>query len=327
MVAEVYEQVAAAIADLEALAVAAADLSPNIEVSDRILDEMEEVLAELEGLLYGLNSKEAKRIKANLEKDYAECLKLGKFYEWLNKDGQSYTADYAEFAGQTIVIPTIKDLQARLKPTHLKLYQKMEKEGLEPKLQITPIALQISTLGKKIDAKRAELKINVDDTYVWDAIREADLHYAPTTVQAVKGGNVIKITGGKTKSQWIKDHSGILIDIIPTKPHLEADPQIQKDSEGKAYCYGLQAEKYAKKSKQNGFTPISYESYLLAQMRALKVGEPLETVTHCLLLDSNLPEDKTLAIGYWFDDFVYLYGNSTSLRDDYLRWRDTVRIL
>ncbi len=127
----------------------------------------------------------------------------------------------------------------------------MEYLGLEPKLQITPIALQISTLGKKIDAKRAKLKISPSDTFVWEDIKDEDLLYAPTSIKAINGYEGIEIEGGKTKSQWIKDNKGFLIDIVPTKENLEADPKIQKDQAGQINHDALQADQYATKSYQS----------------------------------------------------------------------------
>lgn len=316
--------------------------SADIATFEKQLDEVEVILSELESLLSGLDIKEIKHIRQNIEKDYAEILEIWKFYEILNPDGRTYTADYdgtaeagnhgknspagTDFTGQKFTIPTLPEVFSFLRPAKMKLYLQMEKDGLEPKLQITPIALNIRTLAQKIDAKRQQLKICASDAYVWDEIKDTKLQYAPTSIKAIKGGMEIEIKGGKSKSEWIIENQGYLIDLVPTKQELEADPAIQKDQLGDVNYTPVQAERYLTKAKQAGYSPMSYESLLLAQMRAIKVGKPLHKSDFTSLLDSNLRSSHGSTMGCWSKDRVYLarcYGNN---RSDLLRLRSTVRV-
>lgn len=306
------------------------------------LDEIEEIFNGLENLLSSLDSKEIARIRENIEKDYNETLEIWKFYEILNPDDKTYTADYdgraeagqhgknspagPDFTGQKFAIPTLPEILNRLKPAEMKLYRQMEKEGLQPKLQIAPIAFNIRTLGQKINAKRAELKINTSDTYVWNNIKDSELLYAPTSIRAIKGGSEIKITGGQSKSSWIKQNQGFLIDLVPTKPELTADPAIQKDQQGNTNHNAVQTEKHAAKAKHAGYTPMSYESYLSAVMRAIKAGKPLEDDTFTLLLDSNLIDTEILASGCWASGCVSLYGGNAVNQSVNLHLRSSVRL-
>lgn len=314
----------------------------DIAAMDHSLDEIEAILDTIENFLNELDPEKIKRIQENIERDYAETLKLWTFYEILNPDGKTYTADYdgraeagshgqnspagPDFTGHKFAIPTLQEILARLSPAQMKLYQQMKRQGLKPKLQLTPIALNIHTLAQKIDAKRAKLKINNNDTYVREDIKDSELQYAPTSIKAIKGGKEIEIIGGQTKSTWIKQNQGVLVDLVPTKQYLGADSSIQTDPQSNA----AQAEKYAAKIKRQGFTPMSYESYLLAQMRAVKAAKPLEdwrqSKTSSLLLDSSLKDTQCLTYGFWVGGCISLNRGSTSDANDFLRLRSTVRL-
>lgn len=273
-----------------------------------------------------LSAAEAKRIKQTLEKDYDDSIQTMTFYDLLNPDGRTYTADYAEFTGQKFPLPTKSEILSRLTPKNLKLYQKMEIQGLQPKLQITPIAFKIRTLAQKLDAKKAGME-NTGNTYICEEIKDEELQYAPTSIKASPDGQEIQITGGLTKSQWIRKNAGLLIDIVPLKPEMSVDPKIQNAKDGTTINYNaFLAEKYAAETKKAGFTPMSYESYLLAQMQAIKAGAPLESINYSLLLDSNLKPPQHLACAGWNGVNVSLDKDISAIRDDSLRLRASVRV-
>lgn len=321
--------------------IAPTDLSTSdISTLDQPLDEMEAVLNELENLLNSLDSKEITRIHQNIEKDYKETIEIWKFYEILNPDGKTYTADYdgragagrhgknspagTDFTGQKFKIPTLQEVLSCLKPADMKLYRQMEKEGLQPKLQITPIAFNIRTLGQKIDSKMSTLKINA--TRIREEINDNELQYAPTNIKAINGGREIEIIGGQSKSDWIKQNQGFLVDLIPTKQILDINTATQKPLAGSHDFYAAQAEKNATKAKEAGYTPMSYESYLLAQMRALKAKKPLDEMSVTLLLCSNSKNRQNLACGFWNGEQVSLGMDLTMNRTSRLYLRPSVRL-
>lgn len=303
--ARVHECAGALLSGLRARVEAAAGGLGDLEIDlDRFEQGFLREVLELEAKFYDVAAEDLAEVREELEKDYDDSVQVMKFFNLLNSDGQSYTADYGEFANKRFILPGKEEILKSLTPGKFRLYQKMKADGLEPKLQITPIAFEIRTLGKRIDAKKAELEkemgIGMTETYVSGGVGDAELRYEPTSVKAVKGGKKIKITGGVSKSEWIKRHGGFLVDFVPMKQNLKADPEVQMAADRKTVNFNaVQADKYFTKLGAAGLKPMSYESYLLAQMRALKAGVPLEKDNYTLLLGSNLTDSQYLAYGGW----------------------------
>jgi hypothetical protein len=311
IVSKVYQHVGVLLDELDA------QLDGGIMISDILsietkLDEISIILNYLEGLMIGLDSKEQIRVFERLERDYDDCLELGRYYEWLNPNGQSYKADYGEFSNRLILLPTKEDVLAKIRPEYLKRYLEMEKAGFEPKLQITPIALKISTLAAKIDQKRGLSKAKVKSvTMVDDRISEAELLYAPRNFKVINDGEDLEISGGKNKDEWIKENNGYLIDIIAMKRQVDFIFRSKFD-------YNLKFSDHAvKESLENmrklGASGLSCESYLIAQMAALKEGHALDPRelfsggNSTVLLDTYSKNSDFFVTGFfWPEDSVRL---------------------
>ncbi len=238
------------------------------------------------------------------------------------------------FIGSTFTMPTFPEVLSWLTVEQVWLYNDMKAKGLEPKLQLAPIAMTIRSMGMRIDAKRAELKINTNNTYVWDGIKESELVYEADKFEAIDEGKKLKLTGGKSKSQWIKEHNGWAIDIVATRQDLDADGD--KKTKTKAKTGGgveevelTNAEKthmYMEICKIEGYRGLGYETYLTAQMEALRRGKPLEKNFWTILPDSSLTDQGIIARGPWRDGYVYLNGYNADVQVVGFRFRRSVRV-
>lgn len=238
------------------------------------------------------------------------------------------------FSGKRFDMPTFTEVLSWLTVDQVKLYKEMKEQGLEPQLQLTPIALSIRTMGQMIDAKRDELEINTSDTYVWDGIKDHELIYEADGFKAREDGKKLEITGGKSKSQWIHENQGWIIDIVATKQNLEADEDkktilhVGRDgrSEEVELTNAEKVEKYMADSKLRGYHGLGYETYLTAQMGGLRNRKPLEEQYFTVLPDSSLTNPDIIAYGDWNDDYVHLDGDFADTRNVNLRYRRSVRV-
>jgi len=262
-------------------------------------------------------------IKTSLEKDYQEQQEIFAFYDLIKPGETSYHSDYAETAGESYKMPTMEEIFNWLTADQIKLYKEMEKEGLEPKLQLTPIGLNIRTLASKIDGNKT--MPNQTDTFISDKAIDATLKYAPTGYDASNPKKLITI-GGKTKAEYIRENNGWLVDIVATKQNIEPDLDIQKDSAGKIRTIAEQISMHNKKMKNEGKTGLSNESYLTAQMRALKEGEPLEKDFWTILPDSSIDNEDFVSYAFCYDVQVSLSYCDANFRSDYLCCRSSVRV-
>lgn len=321
---EVYSQIGAWLSDMDN------QLNNSSQAFDIV--QLDESLNMTESVIDALNNLlDVERVKKILAKDYQECLDLGRFYEWLNPNGQTYTADYAEFNGHEFTIPSWQEVLGSLKETDFQKYLEMEKAGLHPKLQITPIAFQIHTLAEKINARipqlQGQLRSVMENTFVFQNIKDKYLRYGPTIVQASKDGQQVHLDGYKGKSDWIKENKGILVDIMPTIENPKPDITIRRKPSGDVNTTSIQAEKYHAKVIANGLTPLSYESYLLAQMRSIRRGKPLDSDgPYTLLLDSSMDDKESVSAGSWWETRVALSVGRTSDHEDEICCRASVRV-
>jgi hypothetical protein len=246
-----------------------------------------------------------------------------------NPGRYSYTANYngkpeadgqgENFTSQEFTMPTLNEVLSMLTPEHVKLYKEMQEAGEEPKLQLVPVALQIRTLGQAINAKRDRIKINTEDTYVWDEINDHQLIYEPTTFVATSDGRKLQTSGGIGKSQFIKQNQGWTIEIIPT---------VQSLTEKKPGTNAQKTEQFMSEVISKGYRGCTFESNLSAQMTALKKTppEPLETQSYTIVPDSSLTDQGIIAAARWSGDQVRLDWNGARSDDDNLRFRRLVRV-
>ena len=230
----------------------------DIVKADNDLRKYNEALDQLWACFYDLTAEECVRLKDKLANDYDDNLKLWKFFEILNPDGCTYTADCGHWAGKAVRIPSRDEVLGLLNVKHLSQYKKMEQDGLAPQLQLTPIGLEINTLCKKFALRGQEL---IKKNIALESFKYDDARYAPDQIIAQNKG--MKSLGYITKSEWIRFNRGVLIDIVPMKESLEADKSISNRSKGELNPAGFIVEKYFEKIKREGYMPMSFESYLM----------------------------------------------------------------
>lgn len=283
-----------------------------------------------------LNMSELTRLKEvmkSLAGDYENQLELLVENNVLEKGKTRYISDYNgaeekggegnDFRGHSFEIPKLNEIFGWLTADQIELYKEMEKEGLEPKLQLTPIGLNIRTLASKIDEHQT--MPNQNKIYINDKIIDAKLKYAPTGYDASEPEK-LKTKGGKSKSEYIQENKGWLIDIVATKQDIDPDPNIGKDSKGNEYTYAQKTTMYDKKLKARGMQGLTYESYLIAQMRALKERKPLEKSTWTILPDSSIDNEDFVSVASWVSARVNLDFSYAGYRSRYLRCRPSVRV-
>ena len=83
---------------------------------------------------------------------------------------------------------------------------------------------------------------------------------------------------------------------------------------------------YMEICKIEGYRGLGYETYLTAQMEALRRGKPLEKNFWTILPDSSLTDQGIIANGLWFVDRVRLSGYDADLQDFGFRFRRSVRV-
>ncbi len=311
---------------------------------------------------------EVREIQDDLERDYNRSVETLKFYDKLPDPANSaklitaplirenpenpgtyfYEADYdgsaetipdptdltkripntdaVNFVGTKFTMPTCAEVLSWLTVDQVRLYNEMQVQGLEPKLQLSPIALNIRTIGRRIDAKRAELRINRQNTFVWDQIKDNELIYEADKFEAIEDGKKLKITGGKSKSHWINENNGWTIDIVATKEDLH-----ENNDRILILTNPEKTEKLMKEFRAEGYSGLGYETFLTAQMDAVRRGKPLENghwiATPCTVLpESSLYAQNNISIGYWSDGHFYLYACSADSKFDSFCIRRSVRV-
>lgn len=280
-----------------------------------------EAVLELKEILKTLDGRE--RLRLQLILDYISQIEVFEFYEVLKPGETSYVSDYSETEGKEYEMPTLQEIFSYLKEYQIKLYEEMEKEGLEPKLQLTPIGLNISTLASNID--RHKTMPDQTNTFINNIIIDKNLKYAPTVYDASNPNKLVTI-GGISKAEYIRANKGWLVDIVSTRQDLEFDPDIMTDNSGNEYTIAQKTAMYFKKLKEKGMQGLCYESYLTAQMRVLKEGNLLEKDVWIILSDSSIDKQYFVSGAYWSNDRVLLYSSLAYSRSDNLCCRSSVRV-
>jgi hypothetical protein len=222
-------------------------------------------------------------------------------------------------------MPTLEEIFAKMTPEKIKLYAEMKDEGLEPRLQLAPIAKTIRGLAKHIDDYKGYPQ-KTRNTYVDPNIIDEELIYEPEDYETSEDGKELITNGGKSKSKWIDENNGWIVDIVATVEELEADPEIKTDANNKEYTNAVKAKMYHKKYKKRGYRGMSYESYAVAEMRALRKGKPLERKTFTIFTDSSTPRTSLVSYGCFGGDSVFLDYYNAGDTFGYVRCRPAVRV-
>lgn len=266
----------------------------------------------------------------------------GKFFYEADYDGSTEAGGSGEnFAGEKFTLPGFEEILKRLTANQIKLYNEMKEKGLAPALQLTPIAMSIRTLGEMIDAKREELIINTSDTFVWEEIKELDIEalkeqellYDAENFEAIEDGYKLRVSRGKSKSAIIRENQGWVINFVATKQNFDED----EDKKAKTVKIGEitgeiglsnagKIAMYMKEAQEKGYTGLGYESYLTAQMEALRNGQPLDSSQYTILPNSTFTNYEIIASGYWCGDHVFLDNEIVDINNEYIRFRCSVRV-
>lgn len=306
-------------------------------IKQQLLKESEKLSQELQELFNQIKFPE--KIKESLTAEYKKCIEDMKWYELIKEDKERgefyYEADYdgtneedengnqvkgKNFEGHKYKMPKLKDILNKLTVKQIKLIQEMEANGLKPKLQLTPIGYNIKTIAGKLDAKKDEIGgLFTYETYVWKEKLDQELIYEAKSFKASNDGKKKYVKEGLTKSQYIKKYKGWVIDIVATKQEME---------EEKPGTNAQKTEAFMQEAIQKGYRGLSYESYLLAQMQALKVDpqKPLDTVNFTILPESSLTDSRLIARAYWDFGQVSLRGYCSDYDNLCLRLRGSVRV-
>jgi hypothetical protein len=231
----------------------------------------------------------------------------------------------------------MEEILNRLTPEQCRLYKEMEEQALEPKLQLTPMALKLRTISGKLDARKEEInkaagkQLFKTDTYIWDEkedgeINDSQLRYEPDEFEASADGKSLQIKGGKTRSEIIRENGGWLVEIVSTKAELDADADKQTDAEGNEYTNAQKTARYMLEARIQGYSGLGYENYLVSQMSALKKGRPIDAKYLTILPESSFTNQEIVAIGRWLGGLVGLGRNGSSNRNGNLRFRRSVRV-
>ncbi len=304
---------------------------------------------------------EVEELIGTLSADYLKATENLAWYGILEsaEDGKRfYTADYdgsaepdgkgENFTGEKIPMPEFSEVIGWLTPANAALYREYKEKGLEPRLQMTPLALKLRTLAEKLDAKKEEINTRAGselikkDTFIWDKkmetgeIDESQLCYEPEQLEASEDGKSLTVGNGLTKSELINKYNGWLVQIVPMKQDLDADPdKISKEitEGGKVKKIELSnAEKsalYMKEARGRGESGMGYEDDLIAQMNSLAGDspKPLEKDYWTILPESTFTKIEIIAVGRWDGVRVNLTMRNSSNQNYSLRCRRSARVL
>jgi len=252
---------------------------------------------------------ESEIIKFRIALDYSNCVEVLNKYEILEPNQTFYISDYEATKGQKFKIPSLDQILKSLTKEDLELYKKMEENQWEPKLQLTPIGLDIHTMENNIQGKTA---INAK---VFASIDTA-LTYEPTSYNC-ENLNILQIVGGKSKAQWIADNKGWLVDIVATKQELPADSYNQSNEEATVLTFAEKVKRYHDTDIANGYSEPSVESYFMTATHAFDIGKPLKD-NECPLLSSAMSSGLHVIVANSTENAVVIYAKPLHHEDKFI---------
>lgn len=286
-------------------------------------------------------------VKEDLEKDYQENIKTLRYFNLIIEDPEKpgrfyYQADYdgtteasgkgEDFAGRIYEMPTINEIMSSLIPHHVRLYRKMQQQKMKPMFQLIPIGMELRSLGMAIDQhkfSRRQLDVYIMDQLERGQLDESQLIYEPLGLKTSEDQKKLILSGGKSKTVWIKEHEGWQIKIVSMQPELEENPAIiypNPQLVNHPHSFATQVELHLQAMQKNGFTGLSYEGYLIAQMQALRKGKPLDIQSSTVLTDSCFNRSDFIPYGRFNNDQVCLIYEYADRQGRLLRVRPSVLI-
>ena len=262
--------------------------------------------------------------------------KLCNFYNILQQNPEGnyqYESSYSETTGEVFVMKSFEEVMAGFDEKDIANIQSMIDRGEEPILVPVPLD-DLTKMGQKVDAKKADLVINTSDTFVTEDLKSLEVKYYPDNFETEGAGDNIKLKsfGGISKAELIRQTGGFDYIVIPTKQDMDGDDSIIYTDATKTAIRRLAAQQkllfdQQKVERLSGVIP---ETNLITQALLLATGtagsqEPLAPNTFDLLAGIALPDTSRLANGYWSDDRVFLHWGDSNYQDDLCRVRGSVR--
>jgi len=238
-----------------------------------LIKEVERTREAVEQEIHIVSLSDLERVLIQMALDYKRQISVLREYGVLNEGTHSYISDYDGLNGNEYEIPTYEQILEWLTPEQIEEYCAMQKEGLCPRLQCTPIGYKIDTLIRKIEsyAPLDNMRKTIDPFVYGRGILEADEEsflYDPHYYKYMSNPLVLSPVGSQSKFDLIIKNRGWLVDIVATVQDLK-----EIEEEG---VVGCRMSATYNKMKKKGRCGLSYESYLIAQMRAMKELKPLD---------------------------------------------------
>jgi MoxR-like ATPase len=246
------------------------------------------------------------------------------YYEtgWDEADSPETIQMLKKFEGRKFFVPTEDQLKSKLTPQLLQKFKEMEEAELEPKIVITPLALSIRSLAKKLDAEKGNISILTQDTFINNEINDAKLGYQPTEVKAAEDGQKLEMSGGKSKADLIEEHDGFLITVVSGVEEMKQHKDYKKEDYN-----GTQLERFHNDIKEKDEQGQIYEEYLAAEMLLLTKNIVIDKANWSALTGVDPKNTGLVPYGYWRVNRVSLRCSYASLQDYGLRCRSSVVVL
>jgi len=260
-------------------------------------------------------------ILEKLTQDFEDNVKTQLYFNTIIKNPEQpgayqYIADYdgtneaggkgQDLRNKVYMMPTLEEVLDLMNPKETQQYRQMLKKNLEPKLQITPLAYNIDTLTKKIDDKNGKISVLNRETTFENEIHGNEFLYDFETLRSTDNGRKLTVTGGKSKSSFIQENNGWLIEIIPMKENIAPEIDKEKELTGRFRTHGERAELYFNELQSHGEVSLNFESYLIAKMNSLNVSssgnsprpKELESKSLTMLLGSLPADNQSISCSY-----------------------------
>lgn len=245
------------------------------------VSKIEVLLNVLQDNVINFSLKEYERIEGKLYEDYYAQIGLLAKYLILDETGKSYQADYGRHAGQKFAMPDIREVFSGHNRRIYWFYKRMEAAGLQPRLQLTPIGYKIDTLVRKIWPDRSAVSFG-------GFFSEGILRYQPDSVSiSPDRPDHLEIRGGLSKNQWVAQHKGWIVELVPTRSVYVYDNNGQ-DS----------VQKYVRDSlgdmQRQLLKPMTVETFLISKLSERDSKSRSEEFTSDLLLGAFIPKQPML---------------------------------
>lgn len=303
---------------LERLVTMDAQLAGNVDIVGlgAEVDELEKDSEKLEIDMRGISFNQIEGLKADLKIDYQKCLDILGFYQLIERNGSVYRGDYEKLPinARQFAVPGLDKIIASISVEQFRQIKKMRDKGWKPRLQLTPIAYSFKTIGGKLAGKLSELQFRNDGQQITQVryspvIFEDKLSYDPAEARAVENRTLdhppkswVADHNVMEKADWVNDRGGWLVDIVP----MSSEPCDLSVTDLDSLVNDFRA------LNKSGMTLMTYESYLVAQMTAIKEGRYLDGDAYSITQGSFIHDTNFKYFGKYVS-YGYLDGGTVNL--------------